>query len=156
MGDSVQVKRVMRWWRRHAVSGEDLSTYLDGRPAEGGARRVEAHLEACEACRRRLEELRATVRLLRALPAAEVPRPFALRRDAVLPQPQAAPAQRAYRYAGALSMVALAFFVALVGTDLSTLGGGPEPAMEERAVTELAGAPQSEAQGGPPPPPPPP
>ncbi len=142
----------MRWWRRHAVSGDDLSTYLDGRLAEAGARRVEAHLEACEACRRRLEELKATVRLLRALPTAEVQRPFALRREAVLgPRPQPAPALRAYRYAGALSMVALAFFVALVAIDVASLGGGLELAGPDGTILSApAAAPQEAAPAAPP------
>src|SRR3990170_1002064 len=123
-------------WRRHPVKGEEISTYLDGRLPEAAARRVGVHLEACEACQRRLEELRATVRVLRGLPAAEVPRSFALRREAVFAaEPRVAPpALRAYRYAGALATVALVVFGALIATDLSTLGGGPEPVRPERAL----------------------
>jgi len=47
---------------------EDLSAYLDGE-LDGGRRvAVESHLAACDSCRTRLAQLRATARLIAALP----------------------------------------------------------------------------------------
>ena len=46
----------------------DLSAYLDGALADEPRRHVASHVSACAACRARLEELRATARLIAALP----------------------------------------------------------------------------------------
>jgi len=48
---------------------EALSPYHDGRLPAQEAREVDAHLEACPACRQELEALRWTSRLLACLPA---------------------------------------------------------------------------------------
>lgn len=51
---------------------------LDGRLSDGERATVEAHLATCAGCREDLEQLRATVSMLRALPEARVPRSFRL------------------------------------------------------------------------------
>ena len=48
-----------------------LSAYLDEGLAPGEANAVRAHLDGCARCRRRLDELRATSRLIAALPLLE-------------------------------------------------------------------------------------
>jgi len=47
----------------------DLSAYLDGALSPETRASVQAHLDACALCRRRLAELRGTARLIAALPA---------------------------------------------------------------------------------------
>ncbi len=49
---------------------------LDGRLSEADRATVEAHVATCAACREGLEQLRATVTMLRALPEARAPRSF--------------------------------------------------------------------------------
>jgi len=56
-----------------------LSPYLDSALSDSLRKRVEAHLERCEACRRELEELRRTVALLGGLDDLEPPEGFAER-----------------------------------------------------------------------------
>src|SRR3989441_13172000 len=48
---------------------EDLSAYLDGELDGGRRGAVESHLAACDSCRPRLAQLRATARLIAALPS---------------------------------------------------------------------------------------
>src|SRR2546428_702730 len=48
---------------------EDLSAYLDGELDGGRRAAVESHLAACDSCRGRLAPLRATARLIAALPS---------------------------------------------------------------------------------------
>src|SRR2546428_2470906 len=48
---------------------EDLSAYLDGELDGGRRAAVESHLAACDSCRGRLAQLRATARLIAALPS---------------------------------------------------------------------------------------
>lgn len=65
------------------LTTEQLSASLDGQLSEREARLVEAHLADCSACQRELAELRQTVALLQAIPAA-IPR-----RSFRVPQSQA-------------------------------------------------------------------
>ncbi len=55
----------------HAWQKRRLSEYLDGALVGRSKARIERHLERCAECRLELSELRGTVLLLRALPAAE-------------------------------------------------------------------------------------
>lgn len=55
---------------------EDLTALLDGALAPGRAAEVQAHLEACPACRAEEARLRAGVATLAALPPAPEPSPF--------------------------------------------------------------------------------
>lgn len=60
---------------RHARAHELLSAYLERDLGEAERSAVEAHLAGCDACGAELEALRATVDLLRRLPAPAPP-PF--------------------------------------------------------------------------------
>jgi len=53
---------------------DNLSAYLDGELPSEEARRVEAHVEACPACRRLLRELSAVSGVLGAMPHESAPR----------------------------------------------------------------------------------
>ncbi len=75
----------MVWlWNRHKPCQRLLSAYVDGQVTEPERRTVEEHLSGCGPCTSDLEELRATVALLRALPELPVPRSFALEQAPVL------------------------------------------------------------------------
>jgi anti-sigma factor RsiW len=120
--------------RRHPFGEEELSSYLDGRLSPVEAARLKEHLASCEPCRRHLEELRAVLEGLRALPSVPAPRSFALwpeqveasrARTAVGP---AAWAQRASAFGPAgVAAAALLILLVLVGVDLGTLGGKGAP-----------------------------
>jgi putative zinc finger protein len=56
------------------LDDETLSASIDDRLAPNDAAAVQAHLETCQACRERLEDLRSVVGLLRQLPLLEPPR----------------------------------------------------------------------------------
>jgi Putative zinc-finger len=67
--------------RHEHLADEQLSALVDGDRAQlgpGERQAAQAHLDDCAACRRRLEELRAVVGLLRALPEVDPPRDFRL------------------------------------------------------------------------------
>ncbi|MPZ15858.1 MAG: hypothetical protein GEU73_15790 [Chloroflexi bacterium] len=66
------------------VGTEALSALLDGHLSDRERETVEAHLAGCPACRIDLEQLRRTVSLLQAMPAAAPARSFAVR-EAVPP-----------------------------------------------------------------------
>jgi anti-sigma factor RsiW len=67
------------FFRRGQHLGEgDLSAYLDGEMDLHRARPLAAHVQACPACRERLEELRQTKAMLASLPRAAMPRSFTL------------------------------------------------------------------------------
>lgn len=57
---------------------ERLSAFLDDDLSAAERRRVEEHLSTCQYCAADLEDLRLTVRALRALPVVTPPRSFAL------------------------------------------------------------------------------
>ena len=107
----------MSWFRRGPRHPEeDLSAYIDGHLSEAARREVESHLDACEACRLLLAELRAAKSALAALPRLEPRRSF------VLGPEHAAPARDSGRRPAALAFapaVALTVFVALLAVDLS-------------------------------------
>jgi anti-sigma factor RsiW len=70
------------WLRnRHRRCRRLLSAYLDGEVTASERRTVDEHLSKCGACASELEELKATVALLRELPYLPVPRSFALERE---------------------------------------------------------------------------
>ena len=137
--------------RRHPFGEEELSSYLDGRLSPAESTRLEEHLASCEPCRQHLEELRAVVEGLRALPSAPAPRSFALRPEQVKAPQRRRPvgpavwAQRASAFAPAgVAAVALLLFLVLVGVDLGTLGGkgapegiAPAPSVEEAYEAEM-------------------
>lgn len=58
--------------------GDLLSALLDGELSADDAREVRAHVIACDACERELDDVREARRLLRTLPAVEPPGPISL------------------------------------------------------------------------------
>jgi anti-sigma factor RsiW len=111
----------LSWFRRDEhLSEADLSAYLDGELGgrQAGAR---AHMERCEACRARLEELASLQAMLGGLPRPALSRSFRL------PPSQAGattriPARRAvFTFAPA---VALSLFLALVFVDVTVVDNG--------------------------------
>lgn len=139
----------------HEQTREDLSAYLDGQLSQAERSRVERHLHDCTDCQAELRDLKQTVALLHALPAARLPRSF------LLPV-SAAPARRmqtrwvGYGFLRAATAVASVLLVLVVSGDallrlqstrLAALppagrGGGPNMAAEATAQPMLAaGAP---------------
>jgi hypothetical protein len=116
----------MLWLSKHTRIRNDLSVYIDGQLSQNARTAVEKHLAACEACARELEELRATISAVGALPEADAPRSFAvtpevLERRISRPAPETPPVAIGMRLAGAAVAVALA--VVVVG-DLGVGGDG--------------------------------
>lgn len=72
----------------HHCSRSRLSCYLDGQLSDRQAARVSEHLDECRICRNDLESLRATVALLRAMPAPCMPRSIVIPESAVAAQYQ--------------------------------------------------------------------
>jgi hypothetical protein len=135
--------------RKHPFGDEALSSYLDRRLSPAESARLEKHLASCEPCRRHLEELRAVVEGLHALPSMPARRSFALRPEQVEAAQRSTPvrptawAQRAPAFAPAgVAVAALVVFLVLVGVDLGTLGGGggPQGVAPPRAAKEGQGA----------------
>ena len=116
----------MFWFRRHSRYRDQLSAHIDGELDAAAARRLEAHLAECEACRAELEQLRDTVGALGELPEASVPRSFALTPEQAAARravPPAAPLAFGARIAAAGVAAALA---AVLVVDIGDLGGdGP-------------------------------
>ena len=119
---------MLNWLRLqgHGRYRELLTARLDGRLDARGQARLQAPLAGCDECRRELNELEATVALLRSTPVAESPRSFAL---PYAPRQEGAAASRewpgALRGAQMATAAAALFLVAVVTVDLTgTIGGG--------------------------------
>ncbi len=128
---------------RHRRFRRDLSAYVDDMLSERARRRLEAHLDSCEACRQELAELRVTVEALGSLPMAEAPRSFTLAAAPVAevrPRPAARRLEFGLRLATATAAFALA--MVMIGDFAGLPGGGEE---EEEVRGELFSA----AQGTP-------
>jgi anti-sigma factor RsiW len=131
---------------RHRRFRRDLSAYLDDMLSERARRRLEVHLDSCQACRQELAELRATIEALGSLPMAEAPRSFALAAAPVAevrPRPTSRRLEFGLRLATATAAFALALVV--VGDFAGLPGGGEEeeeemPAMLAPAAAETQGA----------------
>ena len=149
------VIKLLAFFRRHAHADIDtLSAAVDGSLDRGRATALEAHLASCEACRRRLEELRAVRSALGAMPVAEPPRSFRLRQsdvEATARRGADGGAGQVLRLMPALSAVAVVLFAVLVGVDVLSGRGGSSsqssrvsagaPAAAEQAKDTLANAP---------------
>jgi hypothetical protein len=112
---------------RHRRFRRDLSAYLDNMLSERARRRLEAHLDSCQACRQELAELRVTIGALGSLPMAEAPRSFALAAAPVAevsPRPTARRLEFGLRLATATAAFALALVV--IGDFAGLPGGGEE------------------------------
>lgn len=109
--------------------------------------KLEAHLQACEACQHELESLRATVGLLHLTPMVEAPRSFVLR-----PQQDIRPRlkfQGVMRWSTALAAALL--LIVLAGDGLSSFALRASPAAPPGAPGPAgmrASAPENEATGG--------
>ena len=138
----------------HKHIGQDtLSEYLDGRLQGRDLDRVGQRLEECDACRQDLEELQATVAMVRQLPMETPRHSFVM--SAPPPEPVRARPALALRapnwvYAGAASIAALALAIT-VAVD-ATGGLSSDPLRRDVETTTLASAPASEETGvsGPP------
>jgi putative zinc finger protein len=113
---------------------EDLSSYLDQELTGTARQQLEAHLQTCETCRRRLAALRQTVSAVQALPTEAPPRVFT-----IPPQRQQRRVPAAWAWAGgALAAACLLVVVTTIGLANLPHGGG-------MATTN---APASRYQGG--------
>ena len=111
---------------RHRRFRRDLSAYVDDMLSERARRRLEAHLDSCEACRQELAELRVTVEALGSLPMAEAPRSFTLA-AAPVAEVRPRPAARRLEFGLRLATATTAFALALVMIgDFAGLPGGDE------------------------------
>jgi hypothetical protein len=116
---------------RHRRFRRDLSAYVDNMLSERARRRLEAHLDSCQACRQELAELRATVEALGSLPMAEVPRSFALA-AAPVAEVRSRPTSKRLEFGLRLATATAAFALALVVIgDFAGLPGGGEEEEEE-------------------------
>ena len=135
---------LLRSGHKH-IAQDTLSEYLDGRLRGRRLERAERQLQICDACRRELEELQATVAMMRQLPMEPPPRSFVM--SAPPPEPARARPALALRapnwvYAGAASVAALALAIT-VSVD-ATGGLSPDPLRRDVEITTLAPAPASE------------
>jgi len=128
----------------HTYTEERLCAYLDNQLSSQERNVVERHLNACPQCRWHLETLQQTVRWVNELPTVPLPCSFTI----PVPVRQARPAREVRRawamplLQGATAVVALLFFVAVVGDALlgrTLLAPGAEP--EAVAVEKAAEGP---------------
>jgi len=144
-------------FRRHPVSEEELSASVDGRLSNRQRERVEAHLQSCADCRRKLEELRFLVAELRALPETKAPRSFALspemaaatRREAIRERhEERTAARRIYLGLSGATVAAAILLIAVVGSDVAffSRGGGGESSTN--ATTTFSREAMSPAEAG--------
>ena len=124
--------------RHRHLSAELLSEYLDERLSGAQQARVAQQVESCTSCRDELENLRATVSLLQALPELPMRRTFTL--AAPPPEPITLRQPVAFRapnwvYAGAASVAGLALAV-LISAD--TVGLLTTPAPVDRTISSQA------------------
>jgi len=116
---------------RHRRFRRDLSVYVDDMLPERARRRLEAHLDSCQACRQELAELRSTVEALGSLPMAEVPRSFTLA-AAPVAEVRPRPTARRLEFGLRLATATAAFVLALVVVgDFAGLPGDGEEEEEE-------------------------
>ncbi|NQW24167.1 MAG: hypothetical protein HQ475_12055 [SAR202 cluster bacterium] len=127
------------------INQDTLSEYLDGRLQGTGLERVEQRLGECDACRQELEELQATVAMMRQLPMETPRRSFVMSApppEPVRSQPFLVLRAPNWVYAGAASVAALALAVT-VSMD-ATGGLSSDPLRRDFAVTAMSPAPESD------------
>ena len=127
------------------INQDTLSEYLDGRLQGGDLERVELRLEECGACRLEMEELQATVAMMRQLPM-ETPRRSFVMSAPPLESGRARPALflRApnWVYAGAASVAALALAVTI---SIDATGGlSSDPLRQDVESAAMSSAPTLE------------
>ena len=128
--------------RRGHVDADLLSAYLDAQATADERRRVEAHLEACAACRNELAGLRQTVTLLQALPRIPVPRAFTLAEVQVgRRRPAAQPAWLGGMLRGLAAVSAVAVVAVMAATLVTRPIGQPTLELARVAAPAVAVAP---------------
>lgn len=101
-----------------------LSASLDQQLSPAEAQHLKEHLGSCARCHRELEELRATIELLRRMPQPALPRSFALTgKPSVARRAGALGWRAAVQAAATVAVVALG--LAILGDALGTLPGDP-------------------------------
>jgi hypothetical protein len=98
---------------------EDLSAYLDQELAGTARQELEAHLQTCETCRRRLATLRQTVSAVQALPTEAPPRAFT-----IPPQRQQRRVTAGWAWAGGALAAACLLVLTTIGLANLPHGGG--------------------------------
>ena len=126
--------------RRHFISLETLSEYLDGRLAAVENQQVERHLEVCLRCREELESLEYTVGLLRRVPTVAPRRVFTLGEAPTVVSPHRGGRVPTWAY-GTAASVAVMLFALVLSTDLSGLLAEPVSAPEVSRPTAGAAIP---------------
>lgn len=127
---------------RH-IKAETLNEYLDGRLGGSDLAKIEGRWPACDSCHDELEELRATIAVVRQMPMEQPRRSFVMDAPSLPPAPARQPFYlRApnWAYAGAAS-IAVVVLAALVSVDAT---GGLSPAADSHEVF-VATAPQNRA-----------
>jgi hypothetical protein len=114
--------------RGHAPDIENLSALVDRQLDVEAARNTEAHVATCAVCAAEVEGMRRVKAMLAAMPELDAPRSFRLRpSDVAVPRrPTRGAASGAMRWAPALSGVAAALFLVVLGTDFATRDGAGE------------------------------
>jgi hypothetical protein len=103
---------------------EELSAYLDQELTGVARQELEAHLQTCETCRRRLAALRQTVSAVQALPTEAPPRMFT-----IPPQRRQRTGAAGWAWAGgALAAACLLVVVTTIGLANLPHGGAPTAA----------------------------
>jgi len=95
-----------------------LSPYIDGQLGPSDKEGMESHLEGCQACRRELKSLRATVNLLHRVTMVSPPRSFAIAKAAPKPLPAAVWSFGVLRVTTAVAALLLVFIFAGDATHL--------------------------------------
>ena len=124
---------------RHSRLRTLLSSYIDGQVSAAEATQVEEHLFSCADCRLDVEDLRATVELLRELPVIEATRSFAL---ASPPAPLRTAVSYVWATGLATSMAAVLLVALVLGDafDIIAQAGPADMARVEDSVEKAAAA----------------
>ena len=123
--------------RHRHLSAETLSEHLEGRFQGPALARLERRLAECDVCRENLEGLRATVALLKQLPAATPARSFVIAAPPSQPaRTRRSPSARAsmWAYAGAASVAAVLLTV-LVTADATGILAPDQPTAATESAT---------------------
>jgi anti-sigma factor RsiW len=127
---------------RAEPSVEVLSAYVDHELAGVARQELEAHLEDCETCRRRLAAMRQTVQAIHALPTEAPPRAFTI--PAQREQPRRWGSLGAWASGlAAVAVVGLIVTVALHGprpSPAASTGGGAALSVANAPAPKSAGA----------------
>jgi len=125
----------MSWFRRDThPTDEDLSALIDGELAPSRAATLQAHLDSCQSCRARLDELQSVKAMLSGLPRPALPRSFTLTAaPAQASRPRSAP-RSLLAFAPAVTLSAL---VLLLVVDLAVVPATQRSADESGATATL-------------------